>query len=115
MTSKNMDNLSELELCKKIKLQSLIEDHAQVFFIPTNYKKRKNILIADCPFHLGDEGKCFSVAFDKENKQYFNCFACGRHGNAVDFILQQLRVFYPLDTREDAIEALKDYIESKRL
>jgi DNA primase len=115
MTFEDMDNLSELELCKKIELQSLIEEHGQVMFIPTNYKKRKNLLIADCPFHLGDKGKCLSVAFDNENKQYFNCFACGRHGNAVDFILQQLRVNYPNDTREDAIEALKDYLESKTL
>ena len=113
MTFEDMDNLSELELCKKIELQRLIEEHGQVDFTLRNYRNMKNIPTADCPFHLGDKGQCLTVALDNGNNQYFNCFACGRHGNAVDFILQQLRVNYPTDTREDAIEALKDYIESK--
>lgn len=120
---------SEWELCKeenplntylKLKtgkslLQSLIEEHGNVEFISTNFKKRKNYLKADCAFHKGDKGGCLSLHHDV-NGEYFNCFACGRHGNAVDFILDQLiRFYYPQKVnREDAFEAFKDYMISKR-
>ena len=109
-----LHKLTEEDLCKLTFLQNLIEEHGGVHFSMTKYKRKLNYLIADCPFHTGDAGKCLSIAYDKEGQQYFNCFACGRHGNAVDFILEQLKAHYekPAEVeRVDAIDALRDYLE----
>lgn len=49
-----------------------------------------------CPFHHEKTGS-FSV---NQNKQFFKCFGCGAHGNAVGFLMQYKGITYPEAIRE---------------
>lgn len=60
-------------------------------------KKSSNNYFACCPFHT-EKSASFSVS---QNKQFYYCFGCGAHGNAVDFLMQYDRLSFP-----EAIEAL---------
>lgn len=46
-------------------------------------KSKKNYF-ACCPFHT-EKTASFSVS---EPKQFFHCFGCGAHGNAIDFLMR---------------------------
>ncbi|ELE7132448.1 DNA primase [Vibrio harveyi] len=63
-------------------------------------KKGKNYG-ACCPFH-NEKTPSFSVS---QEKQFYHCFGCGVHGNAIDFIME----FERLDFVE-AIEELAYYL-----
>ena len=63
-------------------------------------KKGKNYG-ACCPFH-NEKTPSFSVS---QEKQFYHCFGCGAHGNAIDFIME----FERLDFVE-AIEELASYL-----
>ncbi|MDN7136129.1 DNA primase [Pseudidiomarina terrestris] len=52
---------------------------------------------ACCPFH-NEKSPSFTVAPDK---QFFHCFGCGEHGNAIDFLMRYDGLDFP-----DAIEEL---------
>lgn len=52
---------------------------------------------ACCPFH-NEKSPSFTVAPDK---QFYHCFGCGEHGNAIDFLMQYDGLEFP-----DAIEEL---------
>lgn len=60
-------------------------------------KKSSNNYFACCPFH-GEKTPSFSVS---QNKQFYYCFGCGAHGNAIDFLMQFDRLSFP-----EAVEAL---------
>lgn len=60
-------------------------------------KKSSNNYFACCPFH-GEKTASFSVS---QNKQFYYCFGCGAHGNAIDFLIQFDRLNFP-----EAVEAL---------
>lgn len=60
-------------------------------------KKSNNNYFACCPFHQ-EKSASFSVS---QNKQFYHCFGCGAHGNAIDFLMQHERLSFP-----DAIQAL---------
>src|SRR5579862_7955163 len=60
-------------------------------------KKSNNNYFACCPFHT-EKSASFSVS---QNKQFYYCFGCGAHGNAIDFLMQFDRLSFP-----EAIEAL---------
>ena len=47
-------------------------------------KKSSNNFFACCPFH-NEKSPSFSVSL---NKQFYHCFGCGAHGNAIDFVMQ---------------------------
>lgn len=49
-----------------------------------------------CPFH-GEKSPSFSVS---PTKQFFHCFGCGKHGNAVGFLMEHTGVGF--------VEAVKD-------
>ncbi len=49
-----------------------------------------------CPFH-GEKSPSFSVS---PSKQFFHCFGCGKHGNAVGFLMEHTGVGF--------VEAVKD-------
>ncbi len=52
---------------------------------------------ACCPFH-SEKSPSFTVSRDK---QFYHCFGCGAHGNAIDFVMEYDRLEFP-----DAIEEL---------
>ena len=60
-------------------------------------KKSGNNYFARCPFH-NEKSASFSVS---QPKQFYYCFGCGAHGNAIDFLMQHERLNFP-----EAIEAL---------
>jgi DNA primase len=60
-------------------------------------KKSNNNYFACCPFHA-EKSASFSVS---QNKQFYHCFGCGAHGNAIDFLIHYDRLSFP-----EAVEAL---------
>lgn len=60
-------------------------------------KKSGSNYFARCPFH-NEKSASFSVS---QPKQFYYCFGCGAHGNAIDFIMQHDRLNFP-----EAIETL---------
>lgn len=60
-------------------------------------KKSGSNYFARCPFH-NEKSASFSVS---QPKQFYYCFGCGAHGNAIDFLMQHERMSFP-----EAIEAL---------
>ncbi|WP_445775458.1 CHC2 zinc finger domain-containing protein, partial [Shewanella sp.] len=52
---------------------------------------------ACCPFH-SEKSPSFTVSRDK---QFYHCFGCGAHGNAIDFVMEYDRLEFV-----DAIEEL---------
>ncbi|ALS99497.1 DNA primase [Lacimicrobium alkaliphilum] len=55
---------------------------------------------ACCPFH-SEKTPSFTVSQDK---QFYHCFGCGAHGNAISFLMEYDRLEFP-----DAIEELARY------
>jgi DNA primase len=64
--------------------------------IPLRKKSGSNYF-ARCPFHQ-EKSASFSVS---QPKQFYYCFGCGAHGNAIDFMMHHERLNFP-----EAIEAL---------
>ena len=64
--------------------------------IPLRKKSGSNYF-ARCPFHQ-EKSASFSVS---QTKQFYYCFGCGAHGNAIDFLIQHDHMNFP-----EAIEAL---------
>lgn len=64
-------------------------------------KKKGKSYGACCPFH-NEKTPSFSVS---QEKQFYHCFGCGVHGNAIDFIME----FERLDFVE-AIEELASFL-----
>ncbi|NOH32696.1 DNA primase [Vibrio chagasii] len=63
-------------------------------------KKGKNYS-ACCPFH-NEKTPSFSVS---QEKQFYHCFGCGVHGNAIDFIMEFERLEFV-----EAIEELASFL-----
>ncbi len=78
-------------LLAKIDFVDLINAH-----IPLRKKSGSNYF-ARCPFH-NEKSASFSVS---QPKQFYYCFGCGAHGNAIDFMMQHERLSFP-----EAIETL---------
>ncbi|GAB3030891.1 DNA primase [Bowmanella dokdonensis] len=55
---------------------------------------------ACCPFH-NEKSPSFTVSQDK---QFYHCFGCGAHGNAISFLMEYDRLEFP-----EAIEELARY------
>ncbi|MDR3476623.1 MAG: DNA primase [Gammaproteobacteria bacterium] len=64
-------------------------------------KKTGNNFFACCPFH-NEKNPSFSVS---QVKQFYYCFGCGAHGNAIDFLIEYDRLNFP-----EAIETLAKQI-----
>lgn len=60
-------------------------------------KKSGSNYFARCPFHQ-EKSASFSVS---QTKQFYYCFGCGAHGNAIDFLMKNDHMSFP-----EAIEAL---------
>lgn len=78
-------------LLAKVDIVDLVHTH-----VPLKKKSNSNYF-ARCPFH-NEKSASFSVS---QPKQFYYCFGCGAHGNAIDFLMQQDRLSFP-----EAVEAL---------
>ncbi|MHB1948563.1 MAG: DNA primase [Gammaproteobacteria bacterium] len=83
------------QLLHRIEIVDLIDSR-----VPLK-KKSGNNYFACCPFHT-EKSASFSVS---QNKQFYHCFGCGAHGNAIDFLMQFDRMEFP-----EAIESLAKQI-----
>ncbi len=79
------------QLLNRVELVDLIDSRV------TLRKKSGSNYFACCPFH-NEKSPSFSVS---QSKQFYYCFGCGAHGNAIDFLMQYDRLEFP-----EAIEAL---------
>ncbi|RUO31073.1 DNA primase [Aliidiomarina soli] len=80
-------------------IQDLIAraDVVEVVDSRVRLKKAGRNYQACCPFH-NEKSPSFTVAPDK---QFYHCFGCGAHGNAIDFIMEYDGLDFP-----DAVEEL---------
>lgn len=83
------------QLLNRIEIVDLIDSR-----VPLK-KKSGNNYFACCPFH-SEKSASFSVS---QHKQFYHCFGCGAHGNAIDFLIE----FERLEFRE-AIKALANQV-----
>lgn len=60
-------------------------------------KKTGSNYFARCPFHQ-EKSASFSVS---QTKQFYYCFGCGAHGNAIDFLINHDHLTFP-----EAVESL---------
>lgn len=72
------------QLLNRIDIVELIDAR-----IPLRKKTGQNFF-ACCPFH-NEKSASFSVS---QQKQFFYCFGCGAHGNAIDFLMQYDRLAF---------------------
>src|SRR6478736_6105402 len=79
------------QLLNRVELVDLIDSRV------TLRKKSGSNYFACCPFH-NEKSPSFSVS---QSKQFYYCFGCGAHGNAIDFLMQSDHMSFP-----EAIEAL---------
>tara|TARA_B100001094_G_scaffold333376_1_gene411226 strand:+ start:6303 stop:8018 length:1716 start_codon:yes stop_codon:yes gene_type:complete len=78
------------DILTRINIVDLIDQRVPLKKSGKNYS-------ACCPFH-GEKTPSFTVSVDK---QFYHCFGCGAHGNAIDFIMEFDRLDFV-----DAIEEL---------
>lgn len=64
-------------------------------------KKAGKNYSACCPFH-SEKSPSFTVSRDK---QFYHCFGCGAHGNAIDFVMEYDRLDF-IDAIEDLAASL---------
>ncbi|PTB99394.1 DNA primase, partial [Thalassospira xiamenensis] len=86
-------------LIPKSFIQDLIDraDIVEVVDSRVPLKKAGRNYQACCPFH-NEKSPSFTVAPDK---QFYHCFGCGEHGNAIDFLMNYDGLEFP-----DAVEEL---------
>jgi DNA primase len=80
------------DLLNRIDIVDLIERHVPLKKGGANY-------IACCPFH-SEKSPSFTVS---PTKQFYHCFGCGAHGNAISFLMEYQGMGY--------IEAVTDLAE----
>lgn len=77
------------DLLARTDIVDVIERHLQLKKGGANY-------FACCPFH-GEKSASFSVS---PSKQFYHCFGCGAHGNAISFLMEYSGLSF--------VEAVKD-------
>lgn len=83
------------QLLNRIEIVDLIDGR-----VPLKKKSGSNYF-ACCPFHT-EKSASFSVS---QTKQFYHCFGCGAHGNAIDFLMTYDRLAFP-----EAVELLAKQI-----
>ncbi|GAA5191721.1 DNA primase [Ferrimonas gelatinilytica] len=78
------------QLLSRVDIVELVDGRVKLKKAGKNYH-------ACCPFH-NEKTPSFTVSQDK---QFYHCFGCGAHGNAIDFMMEYERLEFP-----DAIEEL---------
>jgi len=77
------------QLLNRIDIVDVVERHVQLRKAGQNY-------VARCPFH-NEKTPSFSVS---PSKQFYHCFGCGAHGNAIGFLMEHSGLGY--------VEAVKE-------
>jgi DNA primase len=77
------------QLLSRVDIVDVIERHVQLRKAGQNY-------VARCPFH-NEKTPSFSVS---PSKQFYHCFGCGAHGNAIGFVMEHAGIGY--------VEAVKE-------
>ena len=83
----------KLDLLNRIDIVDLIERHVPLKKGGANYS-------ACCPFH-SEKSPSFTVS---PSKQFYHCFGCGAHGNAITFVMEYQGMGY--------VEAIKELAEA---
>ena len=91
-----------------------ILDAAQIVDVVSEFvtlKKRGVNYVGLCPFH-DDKTPSFSVS---PAKGLCKCFACGKGGNAVHFIMEHEQLSYPEALRriENEVEEIKQHLHNE--
>ncbi|HYS88965.1 MAG TPA: CHC2 zinc finger domain-containing protein, partial [Bradyrhizobium sp.] len=81
------------ELLHRVDVVDVIERYVPLKKGGANY-------LACCPFHT-EKTPSFTVS---PTKQFYHCFGCGAHGNAISFLIEYQGLGY--------VEAVKDLAES---
>src|ERR1035437_8115342 len=81
------------ELLARIDIVDVVERHLPLRKAGANYS-------ACCPFH-SEKSPSFTVS---PSKQFYHCFGCGAHGNAISFLMEYQGLGY--------VDAVKDLAES---
>jgi len=81
------------DLLNRVDIVDLIERHVRL-------KKAGANFVACCPFH-NEKSPSFTVS---PSKQFYHCFGCGAHGNAISFVMEYQGLGY--------VEAVTDLAES---
>ncbi|HKW38524.1 MAG TPA: DNA primase [Burkholderiales bacterium] len=81
------------ELLHRVDIVDVIERHVPL-------KKGGSNYLACCPFH-SEKTPSFTVS---PAKQFYHCFGCGAHGNAISFLMEYQGLGY--------VDAVKDLAES---
>ncbi|RPI43238.1 MAG: DNA primase, partial [Betaproteobacteria bacterium] len=77
------------QLLSRVDIVDVVERHVPLRKAGQNY-------VARCPFH-SEKTPSFSVS---PSKQFYHCFGCGAHGNAISFVMEHAGVGY--------VEAVKE-------
>ena len=81
-------------LLGRVDIVDVIDRHVRLKKAGANYK-------ACCPFH-NEKTPSFNVS---PTKQFYHCFGCGAHGNAIGFLMEYQGLAYPDAIRELAQQA----------
>lgn len=81
-------------LLARIDIVDVVERYVRLKKAGANYK-------ACCPFH-NEKTPSFNVS---PSKQFYHCFGCGAHGNAIGFVMEHGGLTYPDAIRELAQQA----------
>ena len=76
-------------LLGRVDIVDVIDRHVRLKKAGANYK-------ACCPFH-NEKTPSFNVS---PSKQFYHCFGCGVHGNAIGFVMEYSGLTYPDAIRE---------------
>lgn len=77
------------DLLNRVDIVAVVERHVPLKKAGANH-------VARCPFH-SEKTPSFTVS---PSKQFYHCFGCGAHGNAIDFVIEQTGMGFAEAVRE---------------
>ena len=90
------------DLLHRVDIVAVVERHIPLKKAGANY-------VARCPFH-NEKTPSFTVS---PGKQFYHCFGCGAHGNAIDFVIEQTGMGFAEAVRDLAASVGMKVVEDK--
>ncbi len=90
------------DLLYRVDIVAVVERHVPLKKAGANY-------VARCPFH-SEKTPSFTVS---QGKQFYHCFGCGAHGNAIDFVIEQTGMGFAEAVRELAASVGMKVVEDR--